>query len=276
MRNIIPILNYPNLFGVGGSSIVYLYEIQLKSKKKVILKHKINKPKKYKDKAPYIFSLSCADILYFFQDNFFIYNIKYETFTYKKFNLPLEKKYELLKHNRYIIKIIEYKKNELIILVKDIIYGENIEYFKQEFINRSSIILYDIETCNIKKIYLTTENSGIVGTNDYAELDLTNFSFSNFENIFIINNSIVYIKDNQEEYTNINYSLYIINILNGDIKYKFGEYGITSKNTEFRECGILNKSIYLCDNIFLFNGYELRVTKKGVNKIKLILYMEQI
>ena len=101
---------------------------------------------------------------------------------------------------------------------------------------------------------------------------MTNFSFSNYENIFIINNSIIYIKDNQEEYTNINYSLYIINILNGDIKYKFGEYGITSKNAEFRECGILNKSIYLCDNIFLFNGYELRVTKKGIeqNKIDII------
>ena len=50
MWNIIPILNYPNLFAVGGPSILYLYEIQLKSKKKVILNIKLINQKNIKIK----------------------------------------------------------------------------------------------------------------------------------------------------------------------------------------------------------------------------------
>lgn len=271
IRNIIPLFNYPNLFAVRGNSFVSIYEIQLEKKKKVALKFKINNPKKFKDKETFILPISCGDILYFYQDNFFIYSIKFASFTYKKFCMPIEKKYELLKHNKYIIKLIEYKENEFIILIRDIIYGKIDEHMNCEFTHRSLILLYDLEKSDIKKIYITTENTGILDTY-MGNLDFTNSAFSNYENIFMINNSIVYIKDNQAEFENIHYSLYIINILNGDIKYKFDEYAITSKSEEFFDSGILNKSIHLFDNIFLFNGFELRITKKGIeqNKVDII------
>ena len=270
-RNIIPLLNYPNLFAVRGDSFVSIYEIQLEKKKKVTLKFKIDNPKKFKDKELFILPLSSTDILYFCQDNFFLYNIKSASFTYKKFCMPIEKKYESLKHEKYIIKLIEYRKNELIILLRDIIYGVIDEDMNCEFIYRSSILLYDLEKGDIKKIYKTTENTGILNTY-MGDLNFTNSAFSNYENIFVINNSIAYIKDNQAEFESIYYSLYIINILNGDIKYKFDDYLITSKSDEFFNCGLMNKSIHLCDNIFLFNGFELRITKNRIeqNKVDII------
>ena len=64
-KNMIPISNYPNLFALQDDG-VHIYEVQIKKKKeKVILKRRINSPKDYQNKIFYIFSLSCADILYF-------------------------------------------------------------------------------------------------------------------------------------------------------------------------------------------------------------------
>ncbi len=61
--------------------------------------------------------------------------------------------------------------------------------------------------------------------------------------------------------------------MNGDIKYKFEDYDITSKSRYFSVYFYsFQKSIYLCDNLFLFNGYELEIKKNGVeqNKIDII------
>ena len=284
-KNMIPIINYPNLFALIEENSVHIYEIQLKKKKeKVKLKNVITIPKKYKDKIFYIFSLSCANILFFFQDEFLIYHIKEKDFTYKKISIPYEKKYELLRHQKYIIKIIEYKKNELIILLRDIIYDKENEDYECEFHMRNLIALYNIEKSELKKVYMNTEESA--GTyNSYLgnyDFELNEASVSKSPNIFLINNSIVYIKDNQKEwgdkmhydkYDHIYYSIYIINILTGDIKYEFEDNGIESKYFGFNEFYYsFQKSIHLCDNIFLFNGYEITVTKNGVkhNKIDFI------
>ena len=92
-KNMISILNYPNLFALQEDIFnVHIYEVQSQNKEvKVILKSQVKSPKKFEDNYFYIFSLSCADILYYFQDNFFIYDIKEKTFTNKKF-LYLQKK----------------------------------------------------------------------------------------------------------------------------------------------------------------------------------------
>ena len=281
-KNLIPILNYPNLFALqdiiqNEENCVNIYEVQLK-KKKVILKSSIKNPKKYINQLPLIFSLSCADILYFFQDNFFIYNIKEKSFTYKKFVIPSEKKYELLKHKKYIIKIIEYNKNELIILLRDIIYEKEDDNYNCEFNIIYLIVLYDIENNDLKKIYMNIEDSNgnynsYLGSYQFYDSDNGYSSFSYSQNIFLIKNSIVYIKDNQKEFEDKTfYSIYIINILNGDIKYKFEGYDIQCRVGYFTEIfNNFQKSVYLCDNIFLFNGYELIVKKKGVEQNKIII-----
>ena len=69
-KNMIPILNYPNLFALLQDDGIHIYEVQIKkNKEKVILKKRINNPKNYHNKY---FSLSCADIIYYFKDNFAI------------------------------------------------------------------------------------------------------------------------------------------------------------------------------------------------------------
>ena len=103
------------------------------------------------------FSLSSADILYFFQDNFFIYNIKTQAFTYKKFFITVEKKYESFKKYKQIIKIIEYNKNDFIILLRDIIYGKEDDAYNCTINIINSVVLYDIENSELKKVYITTE-----------------------------------------------------------------------------------------------------------------------
>ena len=272
-KNMISIVSYPNLFALQEDIYnVHIYEVQLQKKGgKVILKSSINSPKKFTDKIFYLFSLSCADILYFFQDNFLIYNIKDKTFTNKKFSIPSEKKYELLRHKKNIIKIIEYKKNELIILLRDIIYGKENEYYECEFNIINLIVLYDIENSELKKVYMNTEES-IGNYNSYlGNYFFKNSLFSYSPNIFLINNSIIYINDKQGEWLDhIYYSIYIINILNGDIKYKFEDNCIDSKCFGFNELFYnFQKSIYLCDNIFLFNGYEIIVTKNDIKQNKI-------
>ena len=274
-KNMIPILNYPNLFALQEDNFVHIYEVQLKKKKeKVKLKRRVAKPKNYLNKTFYMYSLSCADILYFFVDNFFIYNIKNESFTYKKFSLT-GKKYKESQYYIQIIKILEYKKNELIILLREFLYGEEDLNYNCEVNIRNSIVLFDLENSVVKKIYITNEDSGEYNTYmcSYRFDTFGDKTFSNDQNIFIINNSIVYIKDHRKDYgETFNYSFYIINILNGDIKYKF-EDTITSKSFQFLFLFYrFQKSIYLCDNIFLFNGYELVVKKNEIeqNKIDII------
>ena len=82
------------------------------------------------------------------------------------------------------------------------------------------------------------------------------------------------IKDHQIDYREtLDYSLYIINILNGDIKYEFEGDDIAHACGQFKDLFYsFQKSIHLCDNIFLFNGYELMIKKNGVeqNKIDII------
>ena len=276
-KNMISILNYPNLFALQEDVYnVHIYEVQSQHKEvKVILKSQIKSPKKFTDKSFYIFSISCADILYYFQDNFFIYDIKEKTFTNKKFCIPSEKKYELFRHEKYIIKIIEYKKNELIILLRDFIYGKENQDYECDYIIKNLIVLYDIENSALKKEYMNTvESTGIFHSYLYNYKYDNNSSYSNSQNIFLINNSIVYIQDSQNEWWDkIYYCVYIINILNGDIKYKFEDNDIVSKCFGFEELFYsFQKSIYLCENIFLFNGHELAITKKGVkqNKVDII------
>ena len=268
-------MNYPNLFALRRESKVSIYEVKIKKKKgKVILKSRVNNPKKNINNSNfYIFSLLCADILYFFQDCFFIYNIKNETFSKKKFIIPIEKKYESLQHHKKIIKIIEYKENEVIILLRDIIYGKEDGACNCEIKIKNLIILYDIFYGDLKKIFIEKEDSGECNTylGSYSFKDQDN-TFSNDQNIFLINNSIVYIKDHRIDLEKeIYYSIYIINILNGDIKYKFEDNYITSKCEEFYFTSF-QKSIYLCDNLFLFNGYELEIKKNKIksNKVDII------
>ena len=275
-KNMIPIVNYPNLFALQDDDCIHIYEVQIKKKKeKVKLKRRINNPKNLQNKIFYIFSLSCADILYFFKDNFLIYDIKNESFTYKKFSLSTEKKFEKSRNenNIQIIKIIEYKKNELIILLREILYGKEDLNYNCAITIKNSIVLFDLENSEVKKVYITKEDSGECNTymGSYT-FDYT--TFSNDQNIFIIKNSIVYLKDYQLEYgLKINYSIYIINILNGDIKYEFEGDDITHPTRQFLYLDYsFQKSIHLCDNIFLFNGYELMIKKNGVeqNKIDII------
>jgi hypothetical protein len=272
----IPISNYKNLFALQDEFYVHIYEVQIKKKnEKVILKRRINSPKNYQNKNFYIFSLSCADILYFFKDNFLIYNIKNESFTYKKFSLSTEKKFEKSRNenNIQIIKIIEYKKNELIILLREILYGKEDSIYNCEITIRNSIILFDLDNSEVKKVYMTKEDSGECNTYllSYSFRDTT---FSNDQNIFIIKNSIVYLKDYQLDFgIKLNYSIYIINILNGDIKYEFEGDDIAHACGQFKDLFYsFQKSIHLCDNIFLFNGYELMIKKNGIvqNKIDII------
>ena len=273
-NNMISILNYPNLFALKEEFKVIIYEVKLKKKKgKVILKNRVNNPKKYQNNSYfYIFSLLCADILFFFQDCFFIYNIKNETFSKKKFIIPIEKKYESLQHYKRILKIIEYKENEVIILLRDIIYGKEDDAYNCEIKIKNLIILYDIFYGDLKKIFIEKEDSGECNTY-LGSYFLNQDNYSNDQNIFLINNSIVYIKDHRRYLAKeIYYSIYIINILNGDIKYKFEDNYITSKCEEFFPHYIFQKSIYLCDNLFLFNGYELEIKKNKIksNKIDII------
>ena len=274
-KNMIPILNYPNLFALLQDDGIHIYEVQIKkNKEKVILKKRINNPKNYHNKY---FSLSCADIIYYFKDNFAIYNIKNESFTYKKFSFSLstEKKFEKSRNENdiQIIKIIEYKKNELIILLREIIYGEENLNYNCEITIKNSIILFDLEKSEVKKVYITKEDSGVCNTylSSYT-FDYT--TFSNDQNIFIIKNSIVYLKDYKIDFIHkINYSIYIINILNGDIKYEFEGDDIMHACRQFLFLFYsFQKSIHLCDNIFLFNGYELMIKKNGIeqNKIDII------
>jgi hypothetical protein len=55
-KNMIPILNYPNLFALQQDDGIHIYEVQIKkNKEKVILKKRINNPKNYHNKY---FSLS--------------------------------------------------------------------------------------------------------------------------------------------------------------------------------------------------------------------------
>ena len=277
-NNMISILKYPNLFALREGSQVNLYEIQLKKKKKkIILKRRIKNPKNYSNKIFTIFSLSSADILYFFQENFFIYNIKNETFIYKKFLMPIEKKCETSNKYKQIIKIIEYKENELIILLRDIIYGKEDQSYNCEVYIINSIVLYDIENAELKKTYITNEDIG--ESNTY--LESFNFyyygtTFSNDQNIFVINNSIVYLKDYQNESRKNNgYTIYIINILNGDIKYKFEDNEIEASYEEFKQFYNFQKSIYLCDNLFLYNGYELKINKNGIEQNKIDIIYKQ-
>ena len=235
-KNMIPISNNPNLFALQDDDCVHIYEVQIKKKKeKVILKRSIKNPKNYQNKIFYIFSLSCADILYFFQDNFLIYNIKNESFTYKKLSLSTEKKIEKSRNenNIQIIKIIEYKKNELIILLREILYGKEDSIYNCEITIRNSIILFDLDNSEVKKVYMTKEDSGECNTYllSYSFRDTT---FSNDQNIFIIKNSIVYLKDYQLDFgIKLNYSIYIINILNGDIKYEFHDNAIVNISDKF-------------------------------------------
>jgi len=277
-NNMISILKYPNLFALREGSQVNLYEIQLKKKKKkIILKRRIKNPKNYSNKIFTIFSLSSADILYFFQENFFIYNIKNETFIYKKFLMPIEKKYETLNKYKQIIKIIEYKENELIILLRDIIYGKEDQGYNCEVYIINSIVLYDIENAELKKTYITNEDIG--ESNTYLlsfNFHYNGTTFSNDQNIFVINNSIVYLKDHQNESRKNNgYTIYIINILNGDIKYKFEDNEIEASYQEFKKFYNFQKSIYLCDNLFLYNGYELKINKNGIEQNKIDIIYKQ-
>jgi len=277
-NNMISILKYPNLFALREGSQVNLYEIQLKKKKKkIILKRRIKNPKNYSNKIFTIFSLSSADILYFFQENFFIYNIKNETFIYKKFLMPIEKKYETLNKYKQIIKIIEYKENELIILLRDIIYGKEDQGYNCEVYIINSIVLYDIENAELKKTYITNEDIG--ESNTYLvtfNFHYNGTTFSNDQNIFVINNSIVYLKDYQNELRKNNgYTIYIINILNGDIKYKFEDNEIEASYEEFKQFYNFQKSIYLCDNLFLYNGYELKINKNGIEQNKIDIIYKQ-
>ena len=277
-NNMISILKYPNLFALREGSQVNLYEIQLKKKKKkIILKRRIKNPKNYSNKIFTIFSLSSADILYFFQENFFIYNIKYETFIYKKFLMPIEKKCETSNKYKQIIKIIEYKENELIILLRDIIYGKEDQSYNCEVYIINSIVLYDIENAELKKTYITNEDIG--ESNTYLvtfNFHYNGTTFSNDQNIFVINKSIVYLKDHQNESRKNNgYTIYIINILNGDIKYKFEDNEIEASYKEFKNFYNFQKSIYLCDNLFLYNGYELKINKNGIEQNKIDIIYKQ-
>ena len=212
--------------------------------------------------------------MFFFVDNFFIYNIKNESFTYKKFSLD-GKKHEESKYYIQIIKILENKNNELIILLREFLYGKEDLNYNCEVNIRNSVVLFDLENSVVKKIYITIEDSGEYNSYmiNYRFDTFGDKTFSNDQNIFIINNSIVYIKDHRKDYgETFNYSFYIINILNGDIKYKF-ENTIISKSFQFLFLFYrYQKSIYLCDNIFLFNGYELIVKKNEIkqNKIDII------
>jgi hypothetical protein len=261
------------LFALQQDDGIHIYEVQIKkNKEKVILKKRINNPKNYHNKY---FSLSCADIIYYFKDNFFIYNIKNESFTYKKLSLSTEKKIEKSRNenNIQIIKIIEYKKNELIILLREILYGKEDSIYNCEITIRNSIILFDLDNSEVKKVYMTKEDSGECNT--YLPSYTFNYTtFSNDQNIFIIKNSIVYLKDYQLDFgKKINYSIYIISILNGDIKYEFEGDDITHACDQFLFLFYsFQKSIHLCDNIFLFNGYELMIKKNGIvqNKIDII------
>jgi len=276
-NNMISILKYPNLFALREDTQVNLYEIEFKKKKKIILKRRIKIPKDYSNKIFTIFSLSSADILYFFQENFFIYNIKNETFIYKKFLMPIEKKYETLNKYKQIIKIIEYKENELIILLRDIIYGKEDQSYNCEVYIINSIVLYDRENAELKKTYITNEDIG--ESNTYLgsfHFYYNRTTFSNDQNIVVINNSIVYLKDHQIEYKENNgYTIYIINILNGDIKYKFEDNEIEASYKEFEEFYNFQKSIYLCDNLFLYNGYELKINKNGIEQNKIDIIYKQ-
>ena len=73
----------------------------------------------------------------------------------------------------------------------------------------------------------------------------------------------------QEFCSEIEYTIYIINILNGDIKYKYDSinfpfpYGFI-KFKYF--CIYFNSLIYLCDNVFLFCGYEIQIKKNELEE----------
>ena len=181
----------------------------------------------------------------------------------------------MFKHQKDILKIIEYKKNELIILLRDIIYGKENEDYECKFYIKNLIVLYDIENCELKKVYMNSyESTGTFDSylgNYYFK---KNSSYSYSPNIFLISNSIIYINDNLIEFSDkIYYSIYIIDILKGNIKFKLEDNYIKSNHPCFSEILYnFQKSLYLCDNIYLFNGYELVITKNQVkqNKIDII------
>jgi len=245
-------------------------KIELKQKKVILYKNIIHSPKDIINKNYSLFSLKSIDILLFFQDKFVIYDFKDNKFISKVFDCPLEEKEKPLNHNKYILKIIEYNENEIFILIRDIThsyndYNDSYEY-KATF--KYSIILYDMKYNIFKKKYISTEYSGIYNSYMESYYDFDD-SFSNYQNIFKISNSIVYIKDNINR-NFINFILYVLNILNGDIKYKYDSNDFLNKSKEYNYyCNIWNNSLYLCDNIFLFNGYEIRIKKNDLEENKI-------
>lgn len=283
-RNMIALKNYPNLFAVKVKSIynskekyffnpsyVYIYKVDLKSKKIMLYKQLNDIPKIIKSECwnhcYSLFSLKSIDILLHFEDNFFIYNIKnnrYNKFESRKFLYPLEEKY--LNHNKYILKIIEYNENEIFILIRDIMDNnlfDNDALAKLSI--KNSIILYDIKNNIFKKKYISNEDSGKYSDYSAKYIFHHGTKFSICQNIFKINKSIVYLKDYVKELcSEIEYTIYIIDILNGDIKYKYGSsnFPFTCEYVEFKYfCRYFNNFIYLCDNIFLFSGYEIQIKK---------------
>ena len=285
-RNMCAIKNYPNLFCLKTQNpkkscysidSIDIYKINLKNTKLKIKKNEVilykqiyNIPEKYKYFINSLFSLTNIDILIGCENNLLIYNINNNNFKNIELNLPKDEEEKYLGHDNYIIKIIEYNDNELFLLMRELIYDEfdNIDLCYKVY-RRDSLFLYDIKKNIFKKKYISNEVKDGWRTNmTFKDEIFFEQYFSNNQNIFIINKSIIYLKDSFRD--NCFYSIYIINISNGDIKYKFEVYNYHYNKPEFEYfCNFFRKSIYLCKNIFLFDGHEVQITKKGIieNKI---------
>ena len=293
-RNMIALKNYPNLFALKVKSIyntnqkyffnpsyINIYKVDLKSKKVILYKQlsdilKIIKGECW-NQCYSLFSLKNIDIFLHFEDHFFIYNIKnntYNKFISRKFLYPLDEKF--LYHNKYILKIIEHNENEIFILIRDIMDNNLFEFDEvyndclSKITVKNSIILYDIKNNVFKKKYISNEDSGRFSDYSAQYLFSHGIKFSICQNIFKIGKSIVYLKDYVKEFcSEIEYTIYIIDILNGDIKYKYdsANFPFPYGYVKFKYfCSYFNNFIYLCDNIFLFSGYELQIKKNKLEE----------
>ena len=280
-RNMCAIKNYPNLFCLKVLSpqrCIYcidsidIYKVKLKNKNlkikndQIILYKCINSiPGNYKYFINTLFSIRNADILIGCENNLLIYNIKNDNFKNKELNLPINEEEKSLRHDNYIINIIEYKCNELFLLIRELIYKK----IDKSVYCRDSLFLYDMNKNIFKKKYISNEvDGGRREDETFKDTFYFGRGISNYQNIFVINKSIIYLKDSIMD--NYYYSIYIFNIESGDIKYKFevNNYHYYHINFEYF-CNFFRNSVYLCKNIFLFDGHEVQITKNGIieNKI---------
>ena len=267
-RCLININNHPNLFALKtndnmGKDIIQIFEVKPKEKLK---KTKIINQDDYLNQNLSLFTLPKidADLLVCFKNIIHIYKIN-DINNYKKIELsiPMKKDEELLKHDILILKILSYTSNEIFLLIRDLVdmnegYANNTEI---KIKCKNMVYLYDMEKNKLLSYITLVEYGHSPSFSDIKENLEFNGCFSNYQNIFIINDSLVYLKDN----SCYDYNIYILDILTGDIKYSFTDNEYTGVYREFiYYFGSFKNSIHLYDNIILFDTNEIEITEEGV------------